>query len=333
MAIKYGFFDSVGGDRKYTADDISNFFIKLISDGVFPTPATNLQVVEASGMTVNVSAGWGFIRCKYVYNTTYEALTIEPADLVLNRIDRIVLRLDPSVSSRNITIAVKKGTAAATAEPPELTRISDGIYELSLAQIDVSAGKTAITQADITDERPDGDVCGYVAGLIDQIDATNLFAQFTSAFEQWFTTVQETVKSTTIMYELVHEYETSEDDEFEIPIGIPAYNYALDTLNVYVNGMKLVKDVDYTLDSHRNMVLLTRDLDVIGTPVEFQVLKSVDTEDAESIAAQFLQLAQEVQTLSNRFGGLTLMRVSQAQYDQMTSHDSNTLYIISEAVS
>lgn len=333
MALKYGFFDSVDGDRKYTADDISNFFIKLISDGVFPTPATNLQVVEASGMSVNVSAGWGFIRCKYVYNTTYEALTIEPADLVLDRIDRVVLRLDPSVSSRNITLAIKKGTAAATAEPPELTRVSDGIYELSLAQISVTAGKTAITQADITDERPDGDVCGYVAGLIDQIDATNLFAQFTSAFEQWFEVVKNTVKSTTIMYELVHEYETSEDNEGEISIGIPAYNSELDTLNVFVNGMKLVKDVDYTLNAHGGTILLTRDLDVIGTPVEFQVLKSVDTEDAESIAAQFLQLAQEVQTLSNRLGGLTLMRVSQAQYDQMASHDSNTLYIISEAVS
>ena len=333
MAIKYGFFNSVAGDRKYNADDISNYFVKLISDGVFATPATCMQVVESSGMKVNVSAGWAFIRCKWINNTTYESLTIEPSDLVLNRIDRVVLRLDPSVSSRNITIAVKKGTAAATPEPPELTRVSDGIYELSLAQIAVNAGTSAITQAEITDERPDADVCGYVAGLIDQIDASNLFAQFQSAFEQWFETVQTTVKSTTIMYELVHEYETSEDDEFEISIGIPSFNAALDTLNVYVNGMKLVKDVDYTLDSNRNMILLTRDLDVIGTPVEFQVLKSVDTEDAESISAQFLQLAQEVQALSNRLGGLTLMKVSQAQYDQMASHDSNTLYIISEAVS
>lgn len=171
-------------------------------------------------------------------------------------------------------------------------------------------------------------MCGYVAGLIDQIDAANLFAQFQSAFDQWFETVQTTVKSTTIMYELVHEYETSEDDEDEIPIGIPTFNSALDTLNVFVNGMKLVKDVDYTLDSNRNMILLTRNLDVIGTPVEFQVLKSVDTEDAESISAQFLQLAQEVQALSNRLGGLTLMIVSQAQYDAMGTHDPNTLYII-----
>lgn len=331
MAIKYGFFDSIGGDRKYTADDISNYFLKLISNGVFATPATSMQVVESSGMTVNVSEGWGFIRCKYINNTTYEALTIEPADIVLNRIDRVVLRLDPAVSSRNITIAVKKGTPAATAEPPELTRITGGIYELSLAQIAVNAGATAITQADITDERANTSVCGYVTGLIDQIDTTNLFAQFTAAFNDWFTTVQDTVKATTVMYELTHHYETATDDESEIAIGIPTYNYTLDTLNVFINGLKLIAGIDYTLNQTHDGIVLTKTLDVIGTPVDFQVFKSDDITDAESIVSAFSTLAIQVQNLENRFGGMTLMKCSQAQYDTMESHDANTLYIISDA--
>ena len=56
--IKYGFFNSVGGDRKYNADDISNFFVKLISDGVFATPATCMQVTAGTGLNVAVAAGW-----------------------------------------------------------------------------------------------------------------------------------------------------------------------------------------------------------------------------------------------------------------------------------
>ena len=32
--MKCGFFNSVNGDRKYDADDISNYFLKLISNGV-----------------------------------------------------------------------------------------------------------------------------------------------------------------------------------------------------------------------------------------------------------------------------------------------------------
>ncbi len=58
----------------------------------------------------------------------------------------------------------------------------------------------------------------------------------------------------------------------------------------------------------------------------------LELEDAEGIVSQFLALAQEVQSISNRLGGLTLMRCSQAQYDQMSSHDSNTLYIINAEV-
>lgn len=330
MAIKYGFFDSVGGDRKYNADDISSYFLSLISNGVFATPATCMQVVASSGMTVNVSPGWGFVRCKYIHNTTYESLTLEPANALLNRIDRIVIRLDPA--SRDITITVKKGEGAASAPvPPELTRISDGIFELSLAQITVNAGATAITQADITDERADTSVCGYVTGLIDQIDTTNLFAQFTAAFNDWFGNVQDSVKATTVMYELMHHYETATDDESEIEIGIPSFNYALDTLNVFVNGLKLVAGIDYTLNSDHDGIILAKALDVIGTPIDFQVLKSDDITEAESIVGDFQQLAMQVQALQNRFGGMTLMKCSQAQYDQMESHDANTLYIISDA--
>lgn len=331
MAIKYGFFNSVNGDRKYNADDISNYFVKLISDGVFPTPATNLQVVESSGMKVNVSAGWGFIRCKYVYNTTYESLTIEPSDLVLNRIDRVVMRLDPSVSARNIILTVKKGTPAATPEPPELTRVSDGIYELSLAQIAVNAGVSVITQADITDERPDGDVCGYVAGLINQIDAGNLFAQFSSAFYSWFNDVKSELVSATLIVPLRATYivDDEETDEINVSDLIPQYNYNLDILNVYVNGIKLVEGRDFNqvhnAQNETTIVFPSFDLDVIGTPVELEVFKGNDTTNAETVV-------NEVQSVLTQLNGLSFRKLSQAQYDIMPAHDPNTLYIINAEV-
>lgn len=330
MAIKYGFFNSVNGDRKYNADDISNFFIKLISDGVFPTPATNLQVVESSGMKVNVSAGWGFIHCKYVYNTTYESLTIEPSDLVLNRIDRVVMRLDPSVSARNIILTVKKGTPAATPEPPELTRVSDGVYELSLAQIAVNAGASAITQADITDERPDGDVCGYVAGLINQIDAGNLFAQFSSAFYSWFDAVKSEIASATLIVPLRATFivDDEETDEINVSDLIPQYNYNLDILNVYVNGIKLVEGRDFNqihnAQNDTTIAFPSFDLDVIGTPVEIEVLKGNDTTNAETVV-------HEVQSALTQLNGLSFRKLSQAQYD-VIAHDPNTLYIINAEV-
>ena len=70
MAEKSSFFNSVSGDRKYKAEDWASYFGTLIGNGVFPNPATNLQVVPgASGLTVTVNAGKAWINGYYYYNT------------------------------------------------------------------------------------------------------------------------------------------------------------------------------------------------------------------------------------------------------------------------
>lgn len=164
MAIKYGFFNSVNGDRLYNAEDIGNYFVKLISDGVFQSPENNLQVTPSSEMTVSVAPGWGFIACHWLNSDTSKSLTLNGSNPSLNRIDRIALRLDRA--NRCMEIGILTGTPAGTPVAPSLTRTSNGVYELSLAQIYVAAGATAITEADITDERGNGSVCGYATSLL-----------------------------------------------------------------------------------------------------------------------------------------------------------------------
>lgn len=294
MAISYGFFNSVNGDRLYNADDISNYFLKLISNGVFATPSNAMQVQESSGMTVSVSAGWGFINCKWLNNDSAYSMTLDAADIALNRIDRIVMRLNADNTLRNMEMAIVKGTPAATPTAPALTRVSGGVWELSLAQIYVGANTTAITQANITDERPNTTLCGFVTGLIDQIDTTNLFAQYNAAFNEWFETVKETLNSATLVRQYTQSYETTQASEETIPINIANYNYALDILNVYVNGLKLTPGVDYTENNGANTITLAQALDVIGTPVEFEVLKCIDGSEAESVVDMVYQLQAEI---------------------------------------
>ena len=107
------------------------------------------------------------------------------SDVQYNRLDRIVVRLDPSDSVRSVTIAVKKGTASSPTKIVPLTRVTNGIWELSLAQVWVYANSTEIKQSAIIDERANTDVCGWVTGLIDQLDTTNLFAQYDAAFKDF----------------------------------------------------------------------------------------------------------------------------------------------------
>lgn len=153
---------------------------------------------------------------------------------------------------------------------------------MSLARISVRAGMTEITQSVITDERGNKDLCGWVTGLINQIDTTNLFAQYEAAFQEWFDGVKDAVTKTTLVRQYTSLYVTTTENEQTIPINISQYNETLDILNVYVNGLRLIPGVDYT--KNNTNVTLSNALDVIGTPVAFEVLKSIDRSDTESEA-------------------------------------------------
>lgn len=320
MALKYGFFNSENGDRKYNADDISNFFYKLISDGVLATPSTNLQVQAGSGMTVLVAPGYGMICAKYINATTAQSVQLEAADIALNRIDRIVIQLDRN--ARQITVAAKKGTPAANPAAPALTRTTD-IWELSLARIAVAAGAAGITQAEITDERSNTSVCGYITGMIDQIDTTELFAQFQAAFDHWFDGVKDEVLRNTLVRRYTNSTASTAIRTSIFPIEIPEFNASLDTLNVYVNGFRLNPGTDYTLEYTAEIgeyVALTKALDVVGTQVDFEVLKSIDGSQAESVV-------QEVYSIQQRLNGLSFVKCTQSEYDALTPAE-NTVYII-----
>lgn len=175
-------------DRPYLAESFARYFGSFIGNGVFPTPSTNLQVVaDSTSMDIALKAGKGWINGYFYENTEDLTLNVAVADGVLNRIDRVVLRLD--FINREIKAYVKKGTFASSPVAPNLTRNSD-MYELGIADIKVNKGVTKIVQADITDLRQNNNYCGLVAGVLKQIDTTDLFAQFQSTFDIWFEAIK-----------------------------------------------------------------------------------------------------------------------------------------------
>ena len=138
-------------------------------------------------MNVLVSPGMGWINGYYCKNDGSYPLAVQAASGTLNRIDAVVIGW--SRTNREITTYIKTGTAASSPTAPSLTRNAD-LYELMLATILVNAGVTKITQSMIVDKRADTSVCGWVAGVVQQIDTTNLFAQYDAAFQAWFDDIQ-----------------------------------------------------------------------------------------------------------------------------------------------
>lgn len=181
MAIKSSFFNSVGGDRKYKAEDWAAYFGKFISNGFFADYLSALQVVSGTGMNVTVNSGAAFVNGYMMENTADYNLQIGVADGVLSRIDRIVVRW--SLTDRNITLAVKPGTPAISPTAPALQR-DEEVYELGLATVKIPAGSLSVASANVTDTRLDTSVCGAVTGVIDQIDTTEFAHQYNAMLDQ-----------------------------------------------------------------------------------------------------------------------------------------------------
>ena len=139
------------------------------------------------GMAVTVSDGFGWMsngngdgvvwwNDSEAVNTSKLQLSIDAADGVLNRIDRIIVEWKTTNYVDLPEIKVLKGSVSSTAKAPDLTN-NGTVRQISLARITVNAGVTAITASMITDERLDTGVCGLVTDWV-SIDTSMMHSQF-----------------------------------------------------------------------------------------------------------------------------------------------------------
>ena len=160
---KSGFFNSSSGDRVYSATDFAAYFGRLVSNGIFYSVATNLQITPGSGMAVSVAAGSAWINGYSYENTDALTINLATASGVNPRIDRVVVRF--SAVERRIYLAVLTGTPTEVPVAPTLTRTND-TYELGIADILVPKGSVTISALSITDTRLNTALCGLVNSLV-----------------------------------------------------------------------------------------------------------------------------------------------------------------------
>ena len=284
MSISYGYFNSINGDRTYNADQMSEYFDGLVSNGVYESVGNALQVKAITGqeMAVQVGSGRGIINCKWIKNDAAITLDITQAHAVLNRYTAVVLKLD--IVNRLMTITTKDGTAASTPTKPSMQNDAEAI-ELCLAYIYVAAGATSISQANIEDMRPSS-LCGWVTGLIEQVDTSQLFLQWqtayetyyatmTARFEEWFDTLTEQLNVNTYIRRYYKRVVLESGDSNVIPLDMSGYTFALDDIvDVFINGLHAAPEVDYYIDQSTTPPSIHPIASGVGTEFYISVLKS-----------------------------------------------------------
>lgn len=176
MSFASGFFNSVDHDRLYDATDISRLFDGLIRDGIFASIGDCMVVKQSNQMNVTVGTGRAWFNHTWSYNDALYPVTIPPSEILMDRIDAIVLEINSVEAVRANSIKLIKGTPSSTPTKPALTNTKE-VHQYPLAYVTVGKEVTSIRQADI-ENCVGTSACPFVTGILEVISIEQLIPQW-----------------------------------------------------------------------------------------------------------------------------------------------------------
>jgi len=186
MAFTFGFYNSLNGDRKYNAIEMSSIFDGIIKDGIFMSIGTAMMVTVGSGMTVNVGIGRAWFNHTWTLNDALYPITIDRSEVLQDRIDIIALQIDSSVAVRTNSFVVIKGVASSTPVAPALI-LTDTLKQYALCEVYVTRGSSSITPGNITN-RVGTSTTPFITGILETMDIDALLVKWEAQFASWHQT-------------------------------------------------------------------------------------------------------------------------------------------------
>lgn len=192
MAEKSGFFNARETeegiyDREYDAEQFAEYFANFVSNGVYVNPANQLKVVFNNSpdkpFVVVVRKGKAYIDGYWYELTEDMEVTISANTKSYAIKDVICCTLDKT--ERKVSIILKEEVIS------DMPVNNNTQHDLVLSTVMVQPNASKLNAEDITDKRPDKTYCGFVTGVVDQIDTTELFRQYDEAFKTWFNEIKD----------------------------------------------------------------------------------------------------------------------------------------------
>ena len=290
MSVTYGFYNSKNKDRRYDAIQMSSIFDGIIRDGILQHVGTAMMVNASTGMMVNVGIGRAWFNHTWTLNDALLPLTVPQSEVILNRIDAVVLEVDSRESVRANAIKIIKGTPATNPVKPTMISTNDR-WQYPLAYIRVNSGVTSIRQADITNAVGTSE-CPFVTAPLEMMSIDALVAQWK---DQW---------------DAFYEKETSD----------------MDATNAFWKEQWTTWFNEYTNDNTSEMAAWRENAQALFDEW-FQQLKDTLSEDVEAnLANQILELQERTKILEEIVDGIrTEFTVYNKLYDNGYENYDNLL--------
>lgn len=279
MSVTFGFYNSVNHDRRYNALQMSSIFDGIIRDGIFMSIGTAMVVKAASGMTVNVGEGRAWFDHTWTLNDSELPVKLEASELILNRIDTIVLDVDHRDSVRANSIIAIKGTPASNPVAPTLIRSTDH-NQYPLCNIYVKAGVTEITQSNITNLVGTGS-CPFITGILESIDIEDLVSQWEAQWDEFYSA------QTLDMQLTADEWKKQWNDWYTVQTAVATADmekWMSDRqadFNYWWSQMQAILDGDVAANLAQRVLKLEENFGILAT--EFKVHHNLLDSDADII--------------------------------------------------
>lgn len=190
MAVSFGFYNSLVSadgkrDREYTAEEMGALFDGILNDGIYEQIGDRFAVTPSSnGMAINVGTGRAWFKNTWTLNDSKLRIEVPASDLLLSRIDVVVIEVNKSLSVRANAIRIVSGEKGSSPSRPTLKTGEGGIWQFALADILVKPGVNSVTEGDITNVRGTTET-PWVTGPLKAMDASDLYAQWSAQFNTW----------------------------------------------------------------------------------------------------------------------------------------------------
>jgi hypothetical protein len=162
---------------------MSSIFDGIIVDGVYMSIGDALNVQSSGGMGITVGIGRAWFDHTWTLNDSLLPLTLESSDVLLNRIDAVVLEINNNTEVRRNEIKIVKGAPASNPVRPTLVK-NELLNQHPLAYISVPKGATSISQSNITNAVGTSE-CPFVTGVLEGMNIDNLVAQWGAQWAEW----------------------------------------------------------------------------------------------------------------------------------------------------
>lgn len=189
MALTYGFYNSIDGDRVYDAIQFGQIFDGIIKDGIYATYKKGMVVIasENAGQVI-IQPGRAWFNHTWSYNDANLIMEAPAPEVLLERIDALVLEINEEISSRENSYKWVTGTPSSNPVRPTLTNTAT-IHQYPLCYIHRYPETTMIYERDITSTVGTSE-CPFATGVLEGIDLDAWINQWDNEFHHWENTTK-----------------------------------------------------------------------------------------------------------------------------------------------